>query len=185
MISTGYLLSFLCFSLYLAVYFIGPGKVQIPESSDLTDYEKCHKCLKPKPTGTHHCSVCNRCVPGMDHHCMWTNQCIGYRNRPIFLALLFVGSVSCWYIHTLTNHSNFQLFCFKRDSDLLGGTKLYDLTDQQKSMFQCSISDFEGQIIGWTSFVLIFISKIVCGLFCFNGWLYWGHDGISFIDWKK
>lgn len=35
------------------------------------EWRWCHKCDRPKPPLSHHCSICETCVLKMDHHCPW------------------------------------------------------------------------------------------------------------------
>ncbi|CAK8689564.1 palmitoyltransferase ZDHHC21-like [Clavelina lepadiformis] len=67
-----------------------PGRVLklSDEKIDWTFWEKCPKCVKPRPPRSHHCQKCGHCVLKMDHHCMWTNNCIGAGNSWIFITLL-------------------------------------------------------------------------------------------------
>ena len=43
----GYILSFLCIFLYISVYILGPGKVELDISEK--DVPLCKKCSNPKP----------------------------------------------------------------------------------------------------------------------------------------
>lgn len=41
----------------------------------------CFRCLRRKPTRTHHCSICGHCVPNFNQHSTLFNACIGDTQR--------------------------------------------------------------------------------------------------------
>jgi len=37
-----------------------------------------------------HCFLCNKCIERYDHHCHWINNCVGDKNKPYFIAFIFL-----------------------------------------------------------------------------------------------